>query len=138
MKLSTTAGEKRNPLAADLDNALAELNQPDGFVVLANAPEEYVQATAAALEYRDGTGHYRAVTTQRAGNGPGAVDRAIVRAVFVDFFAGQSDWKRHVAEWREVSEEIEQARPRKSWLAAGVAVAILAAAWVLYRVMRGG
>lgn len=125
MRLSRSSGQTiRQPSISDLESALSELDAPDGYLILAQAEEEYVQAGGGALEYRDATGHYRAEPA------PG---REHVRAVFADYLARRPGWKSNVPAWREVSVEIEHRRPRRSWLAALLAVGITAGAWLIYR-----
>ncbi len=130
MKLTTCSGDNHNPSAMDLDQALCALDQPDGFLILAQAPEEYVQFGTGVLEYRDARGHYRATNQAGADEAP---DRETLRAVFIDYLSGRPSWKTHVSHWREVSAEVSRSQPRKSWLAVVIVAVVAALIWFLIR-----
>jgi hypothetical protein len=98
MELTRSEGRPiRNPTVDDVEAALSELDLPEGFLILAKAEQEYVQAAGTCLEYRDASGHFRATMEQD--------DRGAIRRVFLAYLAGDAAWRTMVP-WRDVSKEI--------------------------------
>lgn len=129
MRLETSHGRSlSNPTPHDVEQALATLAEPDAFVILSRAAEDYVQASGDALEYRDANGHYRAIPSA----GPD-----LRRRVFLTFLDG-GDGFRKLCSWTGVGEEIERRPPRRPSPAATIVGLLIAAGVLLLAAWRAG
>lgn len=122
MKLKSSAdGDKRHPTQDEVSNAIQRFAmEPDQFVILERAPEEYVQISGGQLEYRDATGHYRADSQ---------ITEKIAERIFIAFLDGGDAW-RGIVPWRSAEEALhrefaDRARQRNSPLNWGIALIAL-------------
>jgi hypothetical protein len=116
----------QNPTADDVEAALGELNISDGFLILAKAEQEYVQAAGTWLEYRDAAGHFRAALEQS--------DPGTIRRVLLAYLASDDAW-RAMVQWNDVTDEVGRAAGT-GWRWIVVAFVVLAVAYIVYQYIR--
>ncbi len=128
MMLESSHGKPvSHPTDHDIEQALQSLHEEDGFVILAQASEEYVQATASVIEYRADGRHYQAALS-----GPTDAD---LRRVFVAYL-GRDDAFRTLLPWRDITDELPTGTAPSSgtpttWNPAATIAGVLVAALVL-------
>ncbi|MBN2445460.1 MAG: hypothetical protein JXO22_01945 [Phycisphaerae bacterium] len=97
MELTTESGwGTKSPGPRDIERALGELWREDGFLILARADEDYVQAVDCTIEYRQNGRHYRYETPEP--------DPELVRSILLSYQADDDQWKAMVA-WEDVTTE---------------------------------
>jgi hypothetical protein len=118
----------KQPQPQDLVNALGELAKlDDGYIILARAPQEYVQTASGIVEYRERGQHFRTVADP--------VAPTVIQELFLAYLRGDADWQQGT-EWKDVTEELTPTRRGSlAWVLA-VAVLLLLAAAALFRFLK--